>query len=475
MRKAFSTFILFCSVVLLFGSCLSDDTQDITYPDDTAITSFSIGTLNQYIDSVGSAGQDSVYKKTIDCSKVKFYIDQVNRLIYNPDSLPFGIDASKVLATVNAKNAGTVVIKLKAQDGTDSLAFYSSTDSLDFTEPLEVRSYNSSATAYRSYMVHVNVHKQVANQFNWSQVEANDTQLGALTAMKAVSMGDHVYVFGVNGGNTLVYGTPSTDGKTWSQSPQTFDADAYKSACSDGTSLYILDGGAILGSTDGNSWVQIATTSATQLLGVSGDNLYALMSDNTLAVSADGGLSWTTEALGDDATMLPTTNISFCGEPLPTNENTNQLWIVGNRGASDYPDDANAMVWGKVEENGKGSETQPWTFYDISSDNNFPAPRLTNLQVDTYNGGMIAFGGAGIGANTTPVFNAFYMSYDGGITWQEDTRVTVPAGFNSSAASFAMTVDTNNFVWVVCGESGQVWKGRLSQLGWDDNQTSFTK
>ena len=36
-----------------------------------------------------------------------------------------------------------------------------------------------------------------------------------------------------------------------------------------------------------------------------------------------------------------------------------------------------------------------------------------------------------------------------------------------------MTVDENQYLWIVCGGSGQVWRGRLSQLGWATQQKVF--
>ena len=38
-----------------------------------------------------------------------------------------------------------------------------------------------------------------------------------------------------------------------------------------------------------------------------------------------------------------------------------------------------------------------------------------------------------------------------------------------------MATDDDNFIWVVCGGTGQVWRGRLNRMGWTDGQTSFTE
>ena len=90
-----------------------------------------------------------------------------------------------------------------------------------------------------------------------------------------------------------------------------------------------------------------------------------------------------------------------------------------------------------------------------------------------YNGGLLAVGGHGIGADKTKGFAAVYMSYDAGIVWRADTAITIPKGFTATATVFALTVDANNHVWMVCGGSGRIWKGRLTQLGWRKEQNVF--
>ena len=53
--------------------------------------------------AVTKDGRDSVYKKKFNASKVKFYIDQAQGLIYNPDSLPYGTDVAHVLTKVSTR------------------------------------------------------------------------------------------------------------------------------------------------------------------------------------------------------------------------------------------------------------------------------------------------------------------------------------------------------------------------------------
>ena len=76
--------IIFSSIILLI-SCLSDDTDtEVLLYNDTAITQFSLGTLNRYLTTKATSSfdeegnpVDSIYKVEIDGSNYKFYIDQI--------------------------------------------------------------------------------------------------------------------------------------------------------------------------------------------------------------------------------------------------------------------------------------------------------------------------------------------------------------------------------------------------------------
>ena len=149
MNKLFSHVVILIAAALSLTSCLSDnDESETTYYTDTAISSFSLGTLNITYHTKASDGV-------------------TNKTIANSDSLPKGTDAAHCLATINTVNSGSVVLVLKATTGKDSLAYYSSSDSIDFSSPVRIRVYNMTLTAYREYTVKVNVHQEEENQFEW--------------------------------------------------------------------------------------------------------------------------------------------------------------------------------------------------------------------------------------------------------------------------------------------------------------------
>lgn len=469
MKRKLLPFFMLISALLMLSSCLKSNDEDVTYYDDTAITAFTLGTLKQQVTTTSSDQTTTTSTTTIDCSGYAFYIDQARREIYNPDSLPYGVDASKVICTISSKNSGTVTIKSMTSD---SLSYYSSTDSIDFSQPRQFTVYSNSGNYSRTYTIRVNVHQQRSGVFAWTGLNA-DAALGALEAMKAVTTADRIFVFGKRNGQTRIYSRSTTaDGAFAEVTPNvSLAADAFRNVVVKGNTLYLLNGGQMLRSDDAATWIPMGTVSLKQLVGATDARLYATGLSAGLMSSADG-LTWTAEQLSGDVTMLPTEDLNLCYLPSVTNPNTNQVVLVGNRTVAD---DATAMVWGKVEENSKGSENQPWGCFEVAADNKYPAPHLRNLQVVAYNGGLMAIGGAGLGKSQAKAFAQFYRSIDGGITWQNDTNCTLPGSFSSSETSFAMTVDHQQFIWIICGGSGQIWRARLSDLGWKKEQTAFTE
>ena len=162
--------MLLAATAWLFTSCLKSEDDEIVYYSDTGIATFSLGTLNRYVTTKAKDGvTDSTYKVTVTGSSYLFRIDQINRKIYNTDSLPYGTDIKKVVMNITTKNAGTVYVKSL---NSDSIVRYNGTDSLDFSKPREIRvyAYNGTTSLYRSYEVTVNVRKEPADTSFWTKM-----------------------------------------------------------------------------------------------------------------------------------------------------------------------------------------------------------------------------------------------------------------------------------------------------------------
>jgi hypothetical protein len=173
MKRILMPLTLLFAMGVLCTSCLGDSDEEYTYYDDTAITGFSLGTLNRNLYLTTDDGRDSIAKTTVTGSNYRFYIDQEQCRIFNTDSLPYGTDVEKVICTVSTKNAGTVVIK---HPQNDSIMFYTSSDSIDFSVPRTFIVYSQNGKNFRQYDVRVNAHKESGDEMVWKQFTAEEGQ-----------------------------------------------------------------------------------------------------------------------------------------------------------------------------------------------------------------------------------------------------------------------------------------------------------
>ena len=480
MRRIIRPFVILFSSLILTVSCLSDDSASYIYYSDTAITSFSLGTLNRTMWTKSSTGADSSYVEEIDGSDYHFYIDQAGRRIYNPDSLPVGTDAAHVICNIGSKNGGTVVIAYKDTEGADSLAYYSSSDSIDFSVPLDFRVYANDGMNFRTYKISVNVHKEDPDSINWYNAGSNPA-FTSMAAMKSVAFKDRLFVFGTDRSNTSVYSASLDAPGTWTElstdNGTTFDANAYASVVAKGDSLYTISGGRMMRSYDGNNWTSYdiqGNTAPIKLIAAGRSRLYGIDASGQIVSSEYSNHAWTVDAISGDVSMLPDENICYGSLALTTDDTSERIIIAGNRSLSSNPEDSVAMVWSKIEEYSTNSERHSWMF--CNEDNGYNLPRLANLKMLAYGDVLIALGGQGEGTSTAEAFSVFYVSEDNGLTWHDDDKYYMPEGFdNAESDVFTMTVDENNYLWIVCGGTGTVWRGRVNRLGWEENQTSFTE
>lgn len=474
MRKLIISTVLSVMAIATLSSCLGDDKETTVY-DDAAITGFSLGTLNLYYTGKRANGTDSIYKRTKNYSKLKFYIDHAKGEIWNPDSLPVEVNAKKIICTISSKNFGTVALKSITSD---SLRVHDNRDSVDFSQPREFHVYSQSAKGHRKYTVRVNVHKEQPDSCVWTNISNAQTSIAALNGMKALSIENNIFVFGNAAGVAKIYTSAINDGKNWTElTPNiALSADAYKNVLLKSGAFYCISDGNVLSSADAMNWQVVTATDAKQLIAATSGHLYALSADGGIVSSADNGKTWDKEQLDDDASLLPSESIAYACHNLQTNANADKVILIGNRSLTDYPDDMHTVVWTKIDEYSAGSRSHAWTYLTPSPTNKHLAPRAENWQIISYDFPNIkAISGKGVGKNTTKALSQIYQSGDEGITWLNDSIMKMPAGLSATSESFAMTTDKEKSVWVICGGTGQVWKARINRLVWKKENDYFTE
>ena len=392
MRQLKTLFILLAGLSLT-ASCLNGSDNESTPYSDAAITSFTLGTLNRYVKSVTAEGKDTVLKSTVTGSSYTFHIDQVNHRIYNTDSLPYGTDASRVVVTLSTYHNGVAMIQSLERE--DSLTYYSSSDSIDFTQPRNFIVFSSDGEGYSKYAVNVNVHQEKNDIFYWKQMTYED------------------------------YPTPKEDAQYW--------GDDIK-----------------------------------QYLGHSTQEWYALSVDNKLMVSRDHGATWEEDLLDEDASMLPTQDLSLVSYNIADiAEHTDYVLLVGNRSTEDYPQESIAMVWRKIVDNDEYAPKGRWVYMGHLNDSRYALPRMENLRITEYADCVLAIGGKGLGGCTQSPYQCIYESRDEGITWKKSTRFLFPSLEELSTENplIEMT-DDDIYLWLYCANTHQVWRGLLNTLLW---------
>ncbi len=467
MRRYLLAIVTFVMTLTSLTSCLEAEEQDFIYYQDAAITSFSLGTLNRYIHATAKDGSDSIYKRTLNCSNYKFNIDHEKGLIWNEDSLPLDIDAAHVICTVTAKNSGTIGIKSLTSD---SLKYHNTKDSIDFTKPREFLVYSMDGITSRKYTVSVNLHKEVADTCIWTKLSDNESYFADAQYMKAFAKDGWLHVFHGAGGLSMRSSTRLADGQEWSHMTSTdMPGDvSLKNMILFGNAYFLIDGSKLMKSEEGLYWNSVNDNpSLKTLVAASTLRLYAISNDGKLMSSDDEGNTWIEENLDSDASLLPTEDISFACRKLETNEGAEKIVLIGNRNSSLFPGDKTAVVWTKIDQKDSEGRYGTWNYVEFAADNKYAAPRVANWQLVNYDKNNIkAIAGASKDGGADKALGQIFHSGDDGITWMNDTIMSMPKGFSSSETVFTMAADGVNSVWIICGGTGQVWKGRINRVAW---------
>ena len=463
--------VLFAATSIM-TSCLDNDVEQITYTSETSITGFSLGTL--HIDRVGKDkdGKDSAYVDTLDCSNYPFTIDQINRIITNKDSLPVGTYIDKVITSITY-DAGMLGYTPK---GSDHDTIWTSTDSIDFTEPVEFKVYAYSGVEGKPYKVTINVHKQEPDTISWKKFD-NSFSAGSLSEQKAVYANEKIYIFGKkNNGNTCIEYTkainvPGENGlkdnpTSWTPIENLpLNIDTYSATVCAGNIYFLAETNKQLYKLDANSnkITSVGTETFEMLIGANEikSELYAVKGGKSGIYKEN---TWTEDA--DPFTLFPTGKPFFSNTTTASyNSNvTTTVALCYNQGTT--ANDTTALVFNRMSSDSKWETRMQ----------NLPLPNLKNVTMIYYDGKLYAFGGESVKPEVKP-FSQFYCSTDNGLCWRPVTEcMAFPAEFGTLYTthhgnySCAVTpklengTSRGNFIWIVW-EDGSISRGRINRLG----------
>jgi hypothetical protein len=456
---------VFFAATSIMTSCLDNDVEQITYTSETSITGFSLGTLNINRMGKDKNGLDSPYVDTLDCSNYPFTIDQINRIITNKDSLPVGTHIDKVITSITY-DAGMLGYTPK---GSDHDTIWTSTDSIDFTDPVEFKVYAYSGVEGKPYKVTINVHKQEPDTISWKKFDTQLFNAGSLSEQKAVYANGKVYVFGKNGNGTHIeYSDVANDNPSpWVPVTDNISSniDTYSATVCAGNIYFLAETNKQLYKLDANSneITSVGTETFEMLIGANEikSELYAVKGGKSGIYKEN---TWTEDA--DPFTLCPT------GKPFFSNTTT-----------ASYNSNITSTVALCYNQGTTANDTTALVFNRMSSDNkwetrmqNLPLPNLKNVTMIYYDGKLYAFGGESVKPEVKP-FSQFYCSTDNGLCWRPVTEcMAFPAEFStlytthhgnySCAVTPKLESETSrgNFIWIVW-EDGSICRGRINRLG----------
>lgn len=458
MKNRYLLWCLLLGVLTSLGSCISSDEDDVTLYDDAAITQFSISSAQVLRHTTSSTGADSTFY--VDISNISTYSFSIDQLAYpglisNKDSLPYGTDVTRLLVSYSTKNSGLVAIE---NVDNDSIKLLQTTDTIDFTKDRYLKVFSTDGTSNRRYKVSINVHHEDSARLSWSHVGESDA-IASLDSLRLVYAKGQLITLGLKNAATEIY--TSADGITWTAGA-TLSATAYRNAAVRNDTLFVLDGTTLRYSTDATNFTDIPTAaSLTALIGCCDHELYALAADGSLMSSTDGKV-WSAETLDDSPALLPNSNISCCSY---TNKAGNEYVVLaGSRIGNMWTGETHSQVWTKTMD---GVTLSPWNYIPIDGEMHHPLPRVENLNLVAYGKNMLAFFGKGIDNSQYDAYSTILLSRDGGITWKKDDIYKYPSDDTFVPTVVSVTAGDDYCLWMVCGGTGQVWRGKLNSLGWE--------
>ena len=232
-----------CGVILAtLTSCLGSDNQD-----DYFISSAEILTFAVHHDAI----------KALD--SVIFRIDQVQGLIYNKDSVRYGVNPLDYKYIVNYTAGGFGFFSLSIDNTgnpTDSV-WINSGDTLDFSKPLHLKSYAGDGIKFKMYTVELNFATIDPDSIQYKQLASGLAFLNAAES-NTVEFNGKFCCYSRSSSSIELH--TSVDGKSWDmESLDGFPDNAALAniAALNGKLYLISQDGKMFSSSDGQHWEEI--------------------------------------------------------------------------------------------------------------------------------------------------------------------------------------------------------------------------
>lgn len=447
MKKNFAIYLVLFSSLFAGVSCSDDDDKAAQGTPYASILSYNIGNLNVPFYDYDVEGNVVAVEKLVAGEEFEFVIDNKAREVYNIDSLTYGTRVNKVTATLTCEGKA-----YRFDPYSGSYVSFLDTDSVDYTNPVDVYVESTDGSYRNHYTIKLNVHQVNPDLFSWKEYLA--TEIASISPKRLLEKDGNLYLFGNNAtGDCIVAVSPMAEELSWTISTMALSGADLSSMQLFNDAFYVVVGGDLYSSFDALSWTAVSQgiNLKTLLAANDGGMLWAATADEILS-SEDGVTFAVCEPLPEDFPLYGCNAVTY---PLRTNKNISRTVLVGY---SDVAKTGNVYVWSKL------STEEKWSLYDNESDN-YRCPSIKDLVVFRYNDALYAFGGAGAVADETiEPFSAFYISEDNGLSWEKNAGYNekFPDELKGKDTEFVAMVSSDNYIWVVTPTG--VWKGILNRL-----------
>lgn len=184
---------------MAISSCLSSD-DDYEFSSDATVHAF---------------GLDTIHGK-----HYKFTIDQLNREIYNMDSLPVGSDTIIDSILIDTFYVTGYVASGTVQDTVLNTSNYQNLTAATTAEGIKFRIYAADGVTIREYTLHINIHQQEPDSLQWTNMTdliAGFPTTSITNRQKAVVLGNDLLVYVLNGSELTAYRTSTKVFDSWEE------------------------------------------------------------------------------------------------------------------------------------------------------------------------------------------------------------------------------------------------------------------
>ena len=452
MRKSTVIYLALFALILCGVSCSNDDDNSATSSNSpyAYVKSFSIGNIKSPFHDFTVDGRDTIVEKVVSGDEFVFVVDNKTREVYNADSLTYGTKVNKVVATLSC-----VGVPYRYDANLGSYVYFSSTDSIDFTSPVNVRIMSTDDTYEVDYTVKVNVHSVDPDLMVWSRFP--NAALADIVPVKMFEKGGEIYLFCTDAAGAPLVGVTSSAGTPeWNftaiSAPESFDLASLQLF---GEKFYMLASGDVYVSNDAVVWsVASEGNGFVSLFAISGngEKMWASTAGELYSTADEVAF----ESVSTIPTGFPIYGCSYTNSSLSTNASINRTMLVGY---ADAEKQGAVKVWSMLSNSGE------WYEYEFGDDKNI-CPSFERLVVLGYDGAMFAIGGSAVvGEKNLLPFEKFYISRDNGVVWKActDYALSLPVELKGCDVPFAAMVSQDDYMWIVTPENA--WRGKINRLG----------